>query len=602
MVGSILHQELLLGSRRGRSLVLRRIYTSWLILQFCLFFGRYCYDQYLSMMGTGRPDLAASARFADSYVATLVTQQFLLLFVLAPAFVAGAITDEKSRGTLQYLLTSSLTTGEIVIGKLLGRLAHLALLAVAALPLLCVMAPYSEFDLLSLAGVGVTLLAPLLAVAAASLLASVWAKQTRDAVIAVYVLGMVGYLAAGGIHELAILIPAGSGLYPWVGRLSSTIESLNPLFVLEPAWGGNQQPAEFLRRFVTALVGWGVIAGGCLAAAVWRLRRAYVRQLESVGKKRSVRGWLTRSADEEEPIRWKESQVEGIAPLAVLRRIPRSAAVLAVSGLTFLLSATALTDAVPLRVLLDHLAHADLAGLWSYPSPTRYALVEYFWLQAAVVFLAATAVVGVRCSGAVTGERERQTWEALLLTPLPVRELIRNKVRGIINAARPYLIAFAVPAFILAFLAGGRALFWTVLAVLGAWPAMYFVGAAGIYYSVRSQSSWKSLLATLGFGYVGGLVICTVSIPVVLALSVVVIGMLALLGIFGSISGLWSSYAPMIFVALGWSYILWRIAERFIVDAQRRVIGRERTPYWVSGVNCGYATEEYMKRFESPHA
>ena len=33
-----------------------------------------------------------------------------------------------------------------------------------------------------------------------------------------------------------------------------------------------------------------------------------------------------------------------------------------------------------------------------------------------------------------------------------------------------------------------------------------------------------------------------------------------------------------------------------------RVIGRERTPYWVSGVNCGYATEQYMKQFESPHA
>ena len=79
----------------------------------------------------------------------------VLLFLLTPAFVAWAITDEKSRGTLQYLLTSSLTTWEIVVGKLLGRLVHLGLLALAALPLFALMAPFGEFDLLTMAAVAV---------------------------------------------------------------------------------------------------------------------------------------------------------------------------------------------------------------------------------------------------------------------------------------------------------------------------------------------------------------------------------------------------------------------------------------------------------------
>ena len=40
-------------------------------------------------------------------------------------------------------------------------------------------------------------------------------------------------------------------------------------------------------------------------------------------------------------------------------------------------------------------------------------------------------VVGIRCSGAISGERERLTWEALLLTPLETRYLVRGKLRGI---------------------------------------------------------------------------------------------------------------------------------------------------------------------------
>jgi ABC-type transport system involved in multi-copper enzyme maturation permease subunit len=577
MIGSIVHQELLLGSRRGRLITLRRIYATWLILQFSLFFSRYCYAQYRSMLDSDQYDIAASARFADSYLATLVTQQFLLLFLLAPAFIAGAITDEKARGTLQYLLTSSLTTWEIVVGKLLGRLAHLALVGVTALPLLCLLAPFGGFDLLSLAGVAATLALPLLAVGAASLLASVWARQTRDAVLALYALGAVGYLAVRGLHELAGALPPTSSLAPWLDGLDRLLQSLNPLFVLEPAWGGNQAPAEFLQRLLVAVAVWGALTLACLGLAVWRLRAAYTRQLESASKKPRERRWLARpAADEEEPIRWKEAQVEGIAPLAVLRRVPRRLSLLAVFVVTALLSGSTL---------------GDRSG----------AADGYFGLQAAAVFLIASAVVGVRCSGAVTGERERQTWEALLLTPLPVRELVRNKVRGIIGAARPYLIAYAVPALALAFVAGPAAFFWTSLGLLAAWPSMYFVGAAGIYYSVRSASSWKSLLSTMGVGYVGGLVICTASMPIVGCASAILVGTATLIGGVRFRSE-YVGFALLSLVVLGWGWIFWRLAEQFIVGAQQRVIGRERTPYWVSGVNCGYATEQYMKQFESPHA
>ena len=51
--------------------------------------------------------------------------------------VAGALTEEKVSGTLIYQLTSDLTPGEIVLGKLFARLAQVLVLFLTGLPMLC---------------------------------------------------------------------------------------------------------------------------------------------------------------------------------------------------------------------------------------------------------------------------------------------------------------------------------------------------------------------------------------------------------------------------------------------------------------------------------
>src|SRR4051812_44370353 len=69
-----------------------------------------------------------------------------------------------------------------------------------------------------------------------------------------------------------------------------------------------------------------------------------------------------------------------------------------------------------------------------------------FLVQSLVALLLATLVVGVRCSGSITGEREKQTWEALLLTPVPAPQIVRSKLWGVIGASYWYLLAYAAPA------------------------------------------------------------------------------------------------------------------------------------------------------------
>ena len=142
-----------------------------------------------------------------------------------------------------------------------------------------------------------------------------------------------------------------------------------------------------------------------------------------------------------------------------------------------------------------------------------------FLAQAIRAILTFSLIVGIRCSGVVSGEREKLTWEALLLTPMETRSLVRGKLKGIMYAALPYLGAYAVPALMMSFLGGFGEFFWTVLGLLVTLLAMFYVGAAGLWCSATSRTSWRSLLWTLGFGYVGGFVLFILASPFALILA-----------------------------------------------------------------------------------
>src|SRR5262245_52388590 len=140
MVGPVVHQEMLLGSRRNRLHVLRWVYAGWLVLQVCFLFVRFEAQEGTRHLRAGafppfddvpRSPVSAPEVVGHWFTETFVTQQLVLLLLATPAFVAGAVTDEKRRGTLQYLLTTDLESRHLVLGKLLGRVAQVALLALA---------------------------------------------------------------------------------------------------------------------------------------------------------------------------------------------------------------------------------------------------------------------------------------------------------------------------------------------------------------------------------------------------------------------------------------------------------------------------------------
>jgi ABC-type transport system involved in multi-copper enzyme maturation permease subunit len=526
VIGPVLYQELLLGGRKRRLHLLRWICGALLWLQLC-----FVYSFALGEPPPHVPSPPAGLRLvlaSRAHVELLAWEQFLLILLVTPAFVAGEVTDAKTRGVLGHLLTTDLRSWEILLGKLLAQGLTLAALLSMTVPLLCFSAVCGDLALGPVFAqvAGMALLIFLLG--SAGLLASVWCRNTSDAILTLYGAILGFFLAAWGLRALfehlalAAATAESTGFFGGLGDLlSGLLRLFDPSYLIEPAWDPAES-AEAWRRLLKLTLAWGGTGALCLAAAAWRLRPAYARQLELAGKRRDVISGR-RPPPGEEAVLWRELYVEGVAPLDSLRRVPRWLAVGLVStgtligmGLLYLRGDEARSP----RVLEKYLFHLKV-GL--------------------VLTGVAALVVGARCATAITREREQRTWEGLLVTPLSTRTIIDEKFRAILWAAFPYLLAYALPALVLALVRGTADLalvrsretagplgalygltdfLLTAVWVGGAYLMMTWVASCGLASSARARGSWRSLLATFSLGYYVGLFFGVVP-PALLGLGVV---------------------------------------------------------------------------------
>src|SRR5262245_11358996 len=178
-------------TRRGRYFLLRTMYVIALLLL-----------MYMTFEGTiGIKTSAARpndlAEFASRFFYRFMLMQFFAVLLLTPAYVGGAIAEEKVRQTLDYLLTTDLTNREIILGQLVSRLANLALFFIAGLPILSLMQLFGGVSPeLLWCGFAATLLS-LISLSSISLWFSMQMKKPRDAIVLSYLLVICYYLGWG---------------------------------------------------------------------------------------------------------------------------------------------------------------------------------------------------------------------------------------------------------------------------------------------------------------------------------------------------------------------------------------------------------------------
>jgi ABC-type transport system involved in multi-copper enzyme maturation permease subunit len=422
-------------------------------------------------------------RFAENFFWVYSVTQFLVVCALTPVLTAGAITDEKERKTLDFLLVTTLSGREILFGKLAARVGELLTFVLAGLPIVALMQLFGGIEPRLLLFATAMTLATVMSMSAISLALSVQVSRTREAVLLAYAVPLV-YLLLPWFAWDWLSGPLSPG---WRSAVE-TFMAGNPFEVVRSL--GRDLGSAAAPNVVAWYVGFHlVVAILGFAFAALRLR-AMASGAVAVGPRGKVRRFvalvLGRRTEArkhppvgDSPVFWREVYVDPGSGGGFLRRL----LILALFAAVVLPFLNIVTD-----VWFSQRSYSSyrysLDPWKEFHQRTRNWVCGVTCGLGMLMLLRATA----RGASAVAGERDRDTWASLLATPLTAREILWGKWAGCVWGQRGlmYLLAgvWAVGLF-----TGSVNPFMLVPTVVAL--AAYLNGFAwlGLRYSVKARNS-----------------------------------------------------------------------------------------------------------------
>ena len=433
------------------------------------------------------PPVLTATDFSPSLALVLLEAQLVLVAVITPAYASAAIAEEKDRQTLALLLTTDLTDGEIVWGKVGGRVLFILLTL--------------------LAGVPVLLATVFLGGAVPAFLATGFALAATTAVLS----GAIGASAACRsptnraalvrAYSLAVILVGGLFVPPFV--------LLSPFAILIYADPGSGQP-EALRL----ICAWGyplvqvAVASVLFSSAAKNLRKAGTsagpisrtaypepprgRPAPIVFASPEPERVALPPLNESDPVLWKERFCGRTRPLPIFDTPVRwlggfvvlLAVILFVSG-GWLLVQRALRA-------LDPVEADRLAQRGAEPPDIGGSLMATAGVLAAGLYLLPLAI---GLTGSVAGERQRGTLDPLLSTALSRRGVLGSKARAHAESGLVFAVS-AVTGLGCGFAAdGGLRLGLAAMAAMGAGFALVLV--LGMWLSVRCAAPARAFRLAL---------------------------------------------------------------------------------------------------------
>jgi ABC-type transport system involved in multi-copper enzyme maturation permease subunit len=196
LVGPLFWYEVTRQTRRGHGTLLRCLFVVVILVGTYFFYAQRFPVNFRqpSFDSPGTVSQAGGARFAMNYFFFCMYAQAIALMLVTPSYVATAIAEEKERGTIELLFTTFVTSREVVLGKLCGRLLHLAAFLLAGMPVLCLTLLWGGLSLEDILLGYAVLLVTLLSVGSLSIFCSVTARSVLGAELSSYGLVIVFYL------------------------------------------------------------------------------------------------------------------------------------------------------------------------------------------------------------------------------------------------------------------------------------------------------------------------------------------------------------------------------------------------------------------------
>jgi ABC-type transport system involved in multi-copper enzyme maturation permease subunit len=493
LFGPVVVYDLICVGRRGRYVLLRCLYLTILLL--VLLWVHSVWSVTYRWRSGGSSDALPAremALFAESFFYAFMVVQLLVVIALTPAYLAGAIAEEKERRTLEYLLATDLRAREIVLGKLAARLLNLAMLLLAGLPVLSALQFFGGVDPgLVLAGFA-ALAVTLLSLGGVSILMSVLCRRPRDAIMLTYLLVLAYILISFGLTGLRFIWPevAATSLVPGtddlltVGDLVDAVSAGNVFMALaglERALIRGLPLGEVLTdTLVRYALFHGVVALLCTVWAVVRLRPTALQEAYGRAKRLPLVVRLVgRVRVGDEPMWWKEVSADAGLRLGWFGRI----AVACLVVLSFL----------PVFFILTEL-HA-----WRHHVINQW--VRTVGTGVACLMLLAVAV---RAAGSISGERDRQTLDALLTTPMSCWTILQAKWAGSVLSVR-WAWLWLAGIWTIGLAGDGLTVVAPILVALAWFIYAAVFAAVGLWFSVISRTSLRATVGTiLTVVFIGG--------------------------------------------------------------------------------------------------
>jgi ABC-type transport system involved in multi-copper enzyme maturation permease subunit len=495
LAGPIFDKELRVASRRRRQYALRSLY----ILVLTVFVG----VVWLSVVQYRGNAAFVQSRMAEAgkqIVTTVVFFQFFAMQILAVVLLSSAISDEVYHRTLGILMTTPISSLQIVAGKMSSRLLQLVLLLAISLPLLAIVrvlggVPWGYL----LASLSITLTAAIFA-GSVSLWFSIKNRaaygvilRTLFTLVCLYfvlpaLLGAAGLYLMGTFGALSNR-PGGS-----VSPVVSILLSLNPFASMIALTGQMLSPAAM--KVFSLPLHCGVMLG--LSALVLGRAAAVVRQValrQAVG----ISEGRLRTADSG-PAANPQSGLPR-SPRNGMIRSPRSAGLRRVVGppVVWKELRAPFIQGIDNRNSYIGLAMAIVALVFTYCAGAyaKSLREDYTHLMYVLVFLFVGGLINaVFAATRITTERESQSWPLLLATPLGDGQILLGKAVSAVRRCLPIwgLLAGHVILFTLAGYIHPAAVLHLLLQV--AWLTCFITGA-GLYFSARLARTTSAVVATL---------------------------------------------------------------------------------------------------------
>ncbi len=511
LLGPLFRFELMRLARRGTHLPLR------VVLAVLLFVGLIA--SYLQLFpgadvfallfgGADAAEPSRLDRFGETFLFAFLLIQQVAVLLLTPVYAGGAIAEEKEKGRLDFLLTTTLGRWELVLGKLAARLVFVLGVVAVGLPVLSFTLLFGGVDPGRVLAGFVVAVVSAVSVGAFAVMLSVLRPTLRDVLLWAF-----GGLAASGVGGLVL-----AGVTPEAaGGVASPV---TVLFTLFRVWGENQSP---FTDPTWPLV--GLYAGIHLTTAVWSVLIAVVNVRPAVRRdadspvpvpppiepespppapaaddppppawyavpERAVftpheiesaadgRDFLVPTlGDDEDPLAWKERHFGSRLPLlegrwfAVLRGCLVIAFVLALGMGVFIGLMLAIQSGRDLHFVTNGVAR--------------------------VVLVVATLVLpfaGLRAAVGVAEERAKKTLDSLFALPLDRSDILKAKVWAAVGPARWWAVGAAVAVALAVFTGGLNVLCIPGLVAVYGGYAVFTLGV-GVLLSVWCKTGVRAVLA-----------------------------------------------------------------------------------------------------------